>query len=403
MDLLRVSTAGSVDDGKSTLIGRLLFDSGALSIEQEELIRKKSEEKGLKDLDFSVITDGLVAEREQGITIDVAHIYYASQDRKFIISDSPGHEEYTRNMVTGASTADSSIILIDARKGLQPQSFRHFYISSLLQLKHVIFCVNKMDLVDYSEDRFLEIAVDIKKMVNKLDLNAEIHILPISSLKGDNVLHVSSNMDWYQGNTLNEILHKIPSQSEQKEELLFDVQLQLQDRVLGRLLGGKLELGAELVAYPSGKKVTISEIYRGEEKLDTAEQGDSLSLGFNESLADLGRGTVLSSEKQWLRKEFIEASLVWMDDTPFSNDTYLIKSGSQEAKFEVNKLYGRINPLSFELESAHSALKINDIANIQFSLDQPLVLPSYTENKALGAFILINPKNNNTAAVGFIK
>ena len=205
MELVRISTAGSVDDGKSTLIGRLLYDNDALTKEQEDLVRKKTKEKGWDDLDLSVITDGLVAEREQGITIDVANIYFSTETRKFIIADSPGHVEYTRNMVTGASMAQTSIILVDARKGLLEQSFRHFYISQLLRLENVIFCVNKMDLVEYSEDTFLEISIQIQNMVEALDAETNYRIVPVSSLKGDNVVKKSANMPWYSRETLKQL------------------------------------------------------------------------------------------------------------------------------------------------------------------------------------------------------
>jgi len=225
MDLLRISTAGRVDDGKSTLIGRLLYDTNALTKEQEALIEKKTAEKGLADLDFSVITDGLIAEREQGITIDVAHIYFSTDNRKFIIADSPGHVEYTRNMVTGASNAEVSIILIDARKGLLEQSYRHFFISQLLRLHTVVFCINKMDLVDYSEDIFLKIAADVKRMTESFEhSNPNIEIIPISSLKGDNVVNHSNNTAWYQGETLNSVLHNIKPEQDAIAEFRMDVQ-----------------------------------------------------------------------------------------------------------------------------------------------------------------------------------
>lgn len=298
MELIRISTAGSVDDGKSTLIGRLLYDNNALTIEQEELIRKKTEEKGLKDLDLSVLTDGLVAEREQGITIDVANIYFSTEKRKFIITDSPGHEEYTRNMVTGASTADTSIILVDARKGLQEQSHRHYYISQLLDITNIVFCVNKMDLVDFNEDIFLQIAIDIEIMVNRINENKSVAIVPISSLKGDNVVNKSVNTPWYTGETLDKHLHNITPKLKEEKAFRFDVQyiqhVQNEDFVdyrgyAGRVLSGKVALGDRITSLPSQKESIVTEIRQYIDIKNEATDGDSVSISLSTEI-DISRG-----------------------------------------------------------------------------------------------------------------
>lgn len=324
MELLRISTAGSVDDGKSTLIGRLLHDNNALTKEQEALIEQKTIEKGLNDLDFSVITDGLIAEREQGITIDVAHIYFSTEQRKFIIADSPGHVEYTRNMVTGASNAEVSIILIDARKGLLEQSYRHFFISQLLRLDRVIFCINKMDLVDYSEDVFLKIAADVKQMVDSSEhSNPEVEIIPISSLKGDNVVHRSGNTSWYQGKTLNQVLHEIPPAINSAPDFRMDVQqvLHVQNEQFtdfrgfsGKINSGSVSVGDQLTVLPSQKTAIVKEIRKYEDVFEKAVAGDSVILSLDREV-DASRGSLfVKTGEEPDNDKSINATLVWLDE-----------------------------------------------------------------------------------------
>ncbi len=413
MDLLRISTAGSVDDGKSTLIGRLLYDTNALTKEQEQLIEKKTAEKGLKDLDFSVITDGLIAEREQGITIDVAHIYFSTKSRKFIIADSPGHVEYTRNMVTGASNAEVSIILIDARKGLLEQSYRHFFISQLLRLNTVVFCINKMDLVDYSEDVFLKIAAEVKEMVNSYqNYQPEIEIIPISSLKGDNVVHDFGNTPWYQGPSLNKILHNISSDKEEKQAFRMDVQqvLHVQNDEFvdfrgfsGRIASGQIKLGEELTVLPSGKTAAVKEIRQFEATLDEANAGDSVIISLDCEV-DASRGSLLvKTNEQPNSEKSLKATLVWLnEDAAHLGGKYLVQAGSRQNQAKLQQIDYLIPPETPTLKLQSSKLELNDIAKIELRLAQPLYLDNYQLNKANGAFVLIDPQTNNTCAVGFV-
>ena len=416
MDLLRISTAGSVDDGKSTLIGRLLYDTNALTKEQEQLIEKKTAEKGLKDLDFSVITDGLIAEREQGITIDVAHIYFSTKNRKFIIADSPGHVEYTRNMVTGASNAEVSIILIDARKGLLEQSYRHFFISQLLRLNTVVFCINKMDLVDYSEDVFLKIAAKVKEMVNSYEnYRPEIEIIPISSLKGDNVVHEFGNTPWYQGPSLNAILHTI-SPSEKEENLQafrMDVQqvLHVQNEQFvdfrgfsGRISSGQIKLGEELTVLPSGKTAVVKEIRQFETTLEEANTGDSVVINLDREV-DASRGSLfVKTNDQPEASKSLKATLVWLNEEEAQlGRKYLIKAGCRQNQAKLQQIDYLIPPENPSLKLQSSKLALNDIAKIELRLAQPLYLDNYQLNKANGAFVLIDSQTNNTCAVGFVE
>ncbi|NER16164.1 sulfate adenylyltransferase subunit 1 [Spongiivirga citrea] len=415
MDLLRISTAGSVDDGKSTLIGRLLYDTDALTKEQEALIEKKTAEKGLADLDFSVITDGLIAEREQGITIDVAHIYFSTNKRKFIIADSPGHVEYTRNMVTGASNAEVSIILIDARKGLLEQSYRHFFISQLLRLHTVVFCINKMDLVDYSEDVFLKIAADIQRMTASFEhSNPNIEIIPISSLKGDNVVNHSSNTAWYQGETLNSVLHQIESEQDIVTAFRMDVQnvLHVQNNEFvdyrgysGRVASGTITLGDEVMVYPSQKNAIVTEIRKDINLLENAATGDSVSISLDREI-DISRGSIITKNNEAIpiTEKSIKAKLVWLEeDQAAIGSKFLLQAGSKTVQVRLEQIHAIIPPENPSNLQEASSLKLNDIAITSLKLASPIFLDHYAVNKNNGAFILINPRTNNTCAVGFVE
>ena len=414
MDILRISTAGSVDDGKSTLIGRLLFDNHALTKEQEQLVKQKTIEKGMSDLDFSVITDGLIAEREQGITIDVAHIYFSTEQRKFIIADSPGHVEYTRNMVTGASNAEISIILIDARKGLLEQSYRHFFISQLLRMENVIFCINKMDLVDYSEDVFLKIATDIKQMVDSSQYHIpEIHIIPISSLKGDNVVHTSGNTPWYQGATLNTLLHTISTSPYAPGSFRMEVQqvLHVQNDeftdfrgVTGRINEGEIETGALVKILPSGKEAKIKEIRKFESIMKKAQKGDSVVISLDRDV-DVSRGTLLVKPGEEPNEtKAVTAMVVWLDEEEGRiGNRYHIQAGSRVNQAKLHQIQYMVPPESPGLKLETSKLALNDIARVELRLASPLYLDTFTDNRANGVFILINTQTNNTCAVGFIE
>jgi len=411
MDLLRINTAGSVDDGKSTLIGRFLNDSNALTIEQEELIERKTREKGLEDLDFSVITDGLIAEREQGITIDVAHIYFSSEKRKFIIADSPGHVEYTRNMVTGASNSEVSIILIDARKGLLEQTYRHYFISNLLRLKTVVLCINKMDLVDYSEDIYLTIAAEINKMTSRFTYKPDIHILPISSLKGDNVVLQSDNMSWYSGQTLSEVLHNIKPGEAEVADFRFDVQqvLHVQNKEFtdyrayaGRVVSGSVSVGDEVTVMPSGIKSEVVELRRFTNTQQEAKTGESIQLRLKDDV-DVSRGMILvKNEEDSLLSKEINAKLVWLDEKQsVPGGRYLLQSGTRVVQCKLQQIEAIIPPENPEELYEAASLKLNDIAKVAIKTAAPAFLDTFENNRLNGAFILIDPQTNNTIGVGF--
>ncbi|WP_417350531.1 sulfate adenylyltransferase subunit 1 [Flavobacterium alkalisoli] len=411
MDLLRINTAGSVDDGKSTLIGRFLNDSHALTIEQEELIVKKTKEKGLEDLDFSVITDGLIAEREQGITIDVAHIYFSSDKRKFIIADSPGHVEYTRNMVTGASNSEVSIILIDARKGLLEQTYRHYFISNLLRLKTVVFCINKMDLVQFSEDVFLSIAADINKMAGKFEYKPDVHILPISSLKGDNVVNHSETMQWYTGQTLSEVLHDIKPGEAQTNDFRFDVQqvMHVQNNEFvdyrayaGRVISGSVAVGDEVIVLPSGQKSKVAELRKFTNTFNEVKTGQSIQLRLEDDV-DVSRGMMLvkDNDEKLLSKD-IKATLVWLDEKKtVPGGRYLLQAGTRTVQCKLQQIEAVIPPENPEELVQADTLKLNDIARVSFKTATPAFIDSFENNRLNGAFIIIDPQTNNTVGVGF--
>lgn len=414
MDLLRITTAGSVDDGKSTLIGRLLYDNNALTTEQEQLVVQKTAEKGLQDLDFSVITDGLIAEREQGITIDVAHIYFSTEGRKFIIADSPGHVEYTRNMVTGASNAEASIILIDARKGLLEQSYRHYFISQLLRLHTVIFCINKMDLVDYDEAVFTKISADINAMTSQFQRSSKrIEIIPIVSLKGDNVVFPSEKMSWYQGQTLNQLIHDVALHKDEYEAFRFEVQSVLHvqnDRFTdfrgytGKITSGTLNKGDEIIALPSAKKSTIKEIRQYNRIFKQATAGESVVLSLSDDI-DVSRGAVFVKANELPpATKSLAATVVWLDEqTANLGGKYIIQAGSRSTQAKLQAIHHVTPPENPTLQVEASELKLNDIANVAFKLAQPLFLDQYKDNKANGAFIVIDPQSNNTVGVGFVE
>lgn len=412
MDLLRINTAGSVDDGKSTLIGRFLNDSHALTKEQEELVIKKTKEKGLEDLDFSVITDGLIAEREQGITIDVAHIYFSSAERKFIIADSPGHIEYTRNMVTGASNSEVSIILVDARKGLLEQTRRHYFISSLLRLNAVIFCINKMDLVSYSEDVFLKIAADINSMAAQFHEKPSLYILPISSLKGDNVVQPSVNMGWYKGETLSVILHNIIPGKNVSAPLRFAVQhvLHVQNNEFtdyrayaGKVASGSVSVGDTVTVLPSGTKSKVAEIRKFTNSLSMAKQGESIQMRLKDDV-DISRGMMLVHEpNEVLLAKDIPATLVWMDEKPaVTGGKYLFQAGTRVVQCKLRSIEALVSPENPQQLQEADLLILNDIAQVQLRVSSPVFLDAFKSNRSNGAFILIDMQSNNTSAVGFV-
>ncbi|MFD1292237.1 sulfate adenylyltransferase subunit 1 [Lutibacter holmesii] len=414
MEVLKIATAGSVDDGKSTLIGRLLYDTKSLTSDKLEAIERSSKQKGYDYLDFSLATDGLVAEREQGITIDVAHIYFSTATKSYIIADTPGHIEYTRNMVTGASTSQVAIILIDARHGVIEQTYRHFFINNLLRIKDVIVAVNKMDLVDFSEERYNEIKADFQKVVEKSDYeDQQITFIPVSALKGDNVVEESTNMDWYKGQTLLEHLEKIDTKDVYNSGITrFPVQYVIRPKTeeyhdyrgyAGKVYGGDISVGDEIVVLPSETKSKVKEIYFYDKKYDTAARRSSITITLEDDV-NVSRGDMIvkANELPKVDKKFT-ATISWMDGKSLQpGSKYILQHGVNKVLSKVSAIHNKINPDYSGIEEGISSLGMNDIASVSFQLNKPIFFDSFKEHRTNGAFILIDPQSNNTVGVGFI-
>ena len=414
MEVLKIATAGSVDDGKSTLIGRLLYDTKSLTSDKLEAIERSSKQKGYDYLDFSLATDGLVAEREQGITIDVAHIYFSTATKSYIIADTPGHVEYTRNMVTGASTSQVAIILIDARHGVIEQTYRHFFINNLLRIKDVIVAVNKMDLVDFSEERYNEIKADFQKVVEKSDYeDQQITFIPVSALKGDNVVEESTSMDWYKGQTLLEHLEKIDTKDVYNSgKTRFPVQYVIRPKTeeyhdyrgyAGKVYGGDISVGDEIVVLPSETKSKVKEIYFYDKKYETAARRSSITITL-ENDVNVSRGDMIvkANELPKIDKKFT-ATISWMDAKPLQpGSKYIVQHGVNKVLSKVSAIHNKINPDYSGIEEGVSSLNVNDIASVSFQLNKPIFFDSFKEHRTNGAFILIDPQSNNTVGVGFI-
>lgn len=414
MEVLRIATAGSVDDGKSTLIGRLLYETNSITSDKLEAIQRASQRKGIGFLDLSLLTDGLIAEREQGITIDVAHIYFNTPRRKFIIADSPGHVEYTRNMITGASKADVSIILVDVRNGILEQTHRHYYISNLLNIRKIIVCVNKMDLADYAEEPFLRIKADFESFSNPIKVpGQEIQFIPISSLYGENLTSRSTQMPWYEGAPLLDILET--AEVHKNEEVLgarFHIQYVIRPRneehhdyrgYAGRLSSGTLSVGDAVTVLPSGQKSIIQSIHQFTDSLDRAESRQSVTIVLKDDI-DISRGDMIvkDGETPALLKEFT-SNLCWLDKEPMNiSKTYLLQHGTGYAKAKVSKVDFIQDPATLERHADATALKMNDIAQVQVRTAKPVPADRYIENPANGSFILIDEHSNNTVAVGVL-
>jgi len=407
-DLLRFSTAGSVDDGKSTLIGRLLYDSRNVYEDQVHAVTGAPTAQGEATIDFAQLTDGLRAEREQGITIDVAYRYFSTQHRKFIIADTPGHEQYTRNMATGASTADLAIILIDARKGILTQSRRHAYIASLLGTKHLVAAINKMDLVDFSEEVYEKIKADFSALVGQLG-DASLVTIPVSALGGDNVVTRSEHTPWYDGPTLLEHLETVPSIAEESDPVFrMPVQRVIRPDLhyrgfAGQIARGTIRKGDEIVALPSGRKSRIASITTFDGDLDEARAPLSIALTLEDEI-DISRGDVLADpDRPPQRATAIEASLVWFDGERLeSHRPYLLKHGTQTLNARVTRVLHRTNINTLQNEAVHS-LAMNDIGVVEIETTRALYFDPYAENRAMGSFILIDPRSNATLAAGMIR
>ena len=406
-DLLRFTTAGSVDDGKSTLIGRLLFDSRSVYDDQLESVTKASAGRNVGTIDFSLLTDGLRAEREQGITIDVAYRYFATPRRKFIIADTPGHEQYTRNMVTGASTAELAIVLADARKGLLPQSRRHAYIASLLGLPQVVIAVNKMDLVGYDERVFRQIEQEFRTFLSRFG-SIEPYIVPISALTGDNVVARSTNMRWFHGPSLLEYLEQV-AVGNRALEAPFRMAVQRVVRpnqefrgYAGAIASGEIQTGDKVVVLPSGRETTISGITAWEGDLAHARAGQSITLTLADDL-DITRGDVIAAlDHLPMVSRSFSATLVWLHEAPAEiGRRYRLKHGARQEWADLKTIEHRINIQTLDHDPA-DRLALNEIGAVRIETPRPIVFDNYIDNRATGNFILIDPVTNATVAAGLI-
>ena len=419
---LRFITAGSVDDGKSTLIGRLLYDSKALLTDQIKTLNAGKEKGNKEAIDFSILTDGLEAEREQGITIDVAYRYFSTAKRKFIIADTPGHEQYTRNMVTGASTASAAIVLIDAsqlnfdEKPLQllPQTKRHSAILRQLNCPHILVAVNKMDLLDYSEEKFNAIVEAYRQLAAGLGLK-EVHFVPVSALLGDNLVYASESTPWYQGEPLLTILENLPSVDEvshSNADFYFPVQLVVRQDAdkaddfrgyQGRIERGSVQLGQAIRIEPNGLVAKVTEIITPKGEVTQAVAGEVITLRLDRDI-DISRGDLFVDESSPLTpQKQLEATICWFDERPLNTARkYLLKHGTQTVFAKISEIESVLNVHTLKQESGATALKMNDIARVRLSLQKPIVATTYEENIAGGAFILVDEATYNTVAAGMI-
>jgi bifunctional enzyme CysN/CysC len=431
LDLLRFTTAGSVDDGKSTLIGRLLYDSKQVFDDQLEHVAQASERRGGSGaLDLALLTDGLRAEREQGITIDVAYRYFATPKRRFIIADCPGHQQYTRNMVTGASTADLAVILLDARKGVLEQSKRHAFISALLGIPHMVVAVNKMDLVEYSQERFDELVVSFAEFAAKLGERADVAYIPMSALEGDDVVERSAQMPWYEGPTLLELLESVEVAYDHPYErpARFPVQWVVRPAIstathststhasgdhrghdgdyrgyAGQLASGALRRGDEVVVLPGGGRTRIRAIDTYDGELEEAVAPMSLTLRLEDEL-DVSRGELICGAEQApaVARE-LEADVCWLNERPLrAGGRYVIKHTTRSASAVVEELRDRVDVHTLERSGAPAQLSLNDIGRVRLRTSAPLSFDAYGENRRTGSFILIDEASNETVGAGMV-
>ena len=410
--LLRFTTAGSVDDGKSTLIGRLLYDSKSIFEDQMEHIVQSGKRLGREELDLSLLTDGLRAEREQGITIDVAYRYFATPERKFIIADTPGHIQYTRNMVTGASTADLAVILIDARKGVLEQTLRHSYIASLLDIRHIIFCINKMDMVDWSEAIYSGIKTELEQLVIKLGI-PDVHYIPISAKYGDNVVDRSLNLDWYTGKTFLRLIETIDILKDKNSQTpRFPVQTIIRPHTsefhdyrgyAGRVAGGVFRPGDEVTILPSMIKSKITSIDVLGKTLSEAIAGESVAISLADQI-DISRGDMLVSNDDFPAiSQDIELMICWFNERPMrTGGKYLIRINSKEAYGVIKSVKFRMNIDTLEEDLINTSVCMNDIACISIRTAKPIFFDNYKKNNVTGSMIFIDEGTNETMAAGMI-
>ena len=411
-ELLRFTTAGSVDDGKSTLIGRLLYDSKSIFEDQYEAISKTSEKRGEEGVNLALLTDGLKAEREQGITIDVAYRYFATPKRKFIIADTPGHIQYTRNMVTGASTANVALILVDARNGVVEQTRRHSFIASLLQIPHLIVCINKMDLVDYSEEAFEKIKDDFSSFSHRLDVK-DIEFIPMSALVGDNVVDRSKNMDWYDGPTLLYTLENVHIGSDNN---FIDCRLPVQTVIrpysdefhdyrgyAGRIAGGVFKKGDKVTVLPSGFSSTIAKIDTFDGELEQAYPPMSVTLLLEDDI-DISRGDMIVRENNQPEvTQDVEVMLCWFNERPLQpRGKYAIMHTTKEARCMIKEVRYRLDINTLHRDEENKEIKMNDIARVLLRTTQPLLMDAYRKNRITGSVILVDEGTNETVAAGMV-
>jgi sulfate adenylyltransferase subunit 1 len=411
--LLRFTTAGSVDDGKSTLIGRLLYDSKSIFEDQMEHIVQSGKRLGREELDLSLLTDGLRAEREQGITIDVAYRYFATPARKFIIADTPGHIQYTRNMVTGASTADLAVILIDARKGVLEQTVRHTYVASLLDIRHIIFCINKMDMIDFSEKVFMKIKTEIDNLVRKLQIE-DSYFIPISAKYGDNVVDPSEKMSWYNGKTFLRLIETIEIRKDKNSHSpRFPIQTIIRPHTseyhdyrayAGRVAGGVFRPGDKVTVLPSMLKSTIKSIDVSGKSLSETNAGDSVAVLLEDQI-DISRGDMLvASDDMPFISQDINLMICWFNERPLKvGRRYLIRLNSNEAECVVKSVSYRMNINTLEHDVENMTINMNDIANISIKTSKPMFFDIYKKNNITGSLIFIDEGTNETVAAGMIQ
>jgi sulfate adenylyltransferase subunit 1 len=413
MDLLRFTTAGSVDDGKSTLIGRLLYDSKSIFEDQMEAIEESSRKKGDEKVNLALLTDGLKAEREQGITIDVAYRYFATPKRKFIIADTPGHIQYTRNMVTGASTANLAIILIDARKGVIEQTKRHSFIANLLRIQHVVVAVNKMDLVDYDQDVYDRIVADYKAFASRLDNIVDITPIPMSALNGDNIVDKSSNMPWFEGASLLYHLENVyVSGDENHVQARFPVQWVIRPQsdkfhdfrgFAGRVAGGVFKPGDNVTVMPSGFSTKVKAIHQDEKELGEAFAPQSVTITLDDEI-DISRGDMLVKANNPPKQgQDIEAMICWFSNTNLNpRGKFVIRHTTKETKAIVQDIRYKVDVNTLRKEEDTSSFSLNEIGRVSLRTASPLFYDSYNQNRQTGSLILIDPGTNETVAAGMI-
>lgn len=412
MQLLRFTTAGSVDDGKSTLIGRLLYDSKSIFEDQLEAVEEASRSRGNEEVNLALLTDGLRAEREQGITIDVAYRYFATPKRKFIIADTPGHIQYTRNMVTGASTADLAVILVDARHGIMEQTVRHSYIASLLAIKEVVVCVNKMDLVDFSQEVFDKIVADYKEMSSSIELG-NVTFIPISAKLGDNVVNKSENMPWYTGKALLDFLETVQLPVESEDSMRLPVQYvvrPISDKFpdfrgyAGRLAEGSIKKGDKIKVYPSEMTSSVTGVYLGEKELETAVSPESVDITLSDDI-DISRGDVIVAieGKQPHMEQDVLLNVCWFRNSPMQQGKkYVIRHATQQTLGIIKEIEYKIDINTREKEYGVDKLIMNDIARVRIKTADPLIFDYYKDNRTMGSLIFIEEGTNDTVGAGMI-